>query len=500
MNGLIEGIGDEVIWVALAVVVITAVCLAWISTGTPPFEYYVWLVQMHINPNRSVVQVLHMDHEDASVLENQLAQQRISQTEESETRRLEAEGVSQRADLPEPRGMSTQLDSGAEGDGQPRRLFLSRVPVQIQQSAEPDASLAPDLNAIALRNHAATEQREHDPSSHSRAEAVSSRNTDLVNNVPAATDNTSQIVEVTSEANSCLKDADKDVPLTVPDKNEGKDDENDAEPSSHIKIKFLDDTQIIAATSLGATVGQFKRRYFWESIVAGKVIRLIFRGQLLRDESRSLSSYGLHDQCVLHCHVSSTPYAPAPSPSSSAAVSSPQRHESNGIAGSSTIQTAAAAAIAAIAGSQSAQASTAAQFIRRIPQTYRGRSIEDNPNDSYLTRGHNALIRGLRTVYNAVMGPDFDSQNEDSASLNAAADAAARGWNDHQQPQAIGARLGQHLHLLFVVKFVMLWTFVFFYPQYTDRFSLLLLTFLSLFFATIMFSNRHTNVQIPTAS
>ena len=51
------------------------------------------------------------------------------------------------------------------------------------------------------------------------------------------------------------------------------------------------------------------RRYFYDPILAGKVVRLIYRGQLLRDDSRSLSSYGIQDQCVLHCNVSTVPYA-----------------------------------------------------------------------------------------------------------------------------------------------------------------------------------------------
>lgn len=49
--------------------------------------------------------------------------------------------------------------------------------------------------------------------------------------------------------------------------------------------------------------------------------------------------------------------------------------------GGTLLQSATAAAIAAIAGTQSVSASTAAQFARRVPQTYQGRPIEDNPND-----------------------------------------------------------------------------------------------------------------------
>jgi len=37
-------------------------------------------------------------------------------------------------------------------------------------------------------------------------------------------------------------------------------------------------------------------------------VRLIYQGQLLRDDNRSLASYGLHDNSIVHCHTSRTPY------------------------------------------------------------------------------------------------------------------------------------------------------------------------------------------------
>jgi len=75
-----------------------------------------------------------------------------------------------------------------------------------------------------------------------------------------------------------------------------------------IKLKFLDDTQKMVAAWLTQTVGDFKRVHFTPAVHEGKVVRLIYRGQLLRDDGRSLESYGLHDNCIVHCHVSTTPY------------------------------------------------------------------------------------------------------------------------------------------------------------------------------------------------
>lgn len=50
------------------------------------------------------------------------------------------------------------------------------------------------------------------------------------------------------------------------------------------------------------------RSNFSEDLKAGKVIRLIYQGRLLRDDKATISSFGLTDQCVLHCHIGTRPY------------------------------------------------------------------------------------------------------------------------------------------------------------------------------------------------
>ncbi|KAE9416925.1 hypothetical protein Angca_005983, partial [Angiostrongylus cantonensis] len=81
------------------------------------------------------------------------------------------------------------------------------------------------------------------------------------------------------------------------------------EGDSIIRLKFLDDTQKDARATMTDTVAKFKSVHFGEAVAAGRVIRLIYQGQLLREDSRTLASYGLRDGCVVHCHISNTPYA-----------------------------------------------------------------------------------------------------------------------------------------------------------------------------------------------
>ncbi|KAK6020541.1 hypothetical protein OSTOST_13803, partial [Ostertagia ostertagi] len=67
--------------------------------------------------------------------------------------------------------------------------------------------------------------------------------------------------------------------------------------------------------------------HFGDAVAAGRVVRLIYQGQLLREDSRTLASYGLRDGSVVHCHISNTPYArQAPSTSQPVTFSSNVRH------------------------------------------------------------------------------------------------------------------------------------------------------------------------------
>ena len=70
-----------------------------------------------------------------------------------------------------------------------------------------------------------------------------------------------------------------------------------------VRLKFLNDTQKDVEASLVENVGQFKRRNFSEEISDNKNVRLIFNGQVLRDESSSLRSVGIFDKCVVHCLI-----------------------------------------------------------------------------------------------------------------------------------------------------------------------------------------------------
>lgn len=83
------------------------------------------------------------------------------------------------------------------------------------------------------------------------------------------------------------------------------------EGSIRVRLKFLNDSQKLVEARLMDQLGQFKRRHFGEELGNNKIVRLIFNGQLLQRDHETLQFYGLFDNCVVHCHISSSISSPS---------------------------------------------------------------------------------------------------------------------------------------------------------------------------------------------
>ncbi|NWQ98069.1 TMUB1 protein, partial [Burhinus bistriatus] len=90
------------------------------------------------------------------------------------------------------------------------------------------------------------------------------------------------------------------------------------EPTMVLRLKFLNDTERLARVRPGDTVGALKRAYFPGQ---EQQVRLIYQGQLLRDDAQSLAALHLAHNSVLHCHIS--PHSPAPAPTGPRASADP---------------------------------------------------------------------------------------------------------------------------------------------------------------------------------
>nr|XP_056713764.1 transmembrane and ubiquitin-like domain-containing protein 1 [Euleptes europaea] len=67
-----------------------------------------------------------------------------------------------------------------------------------------------------------------------------------------------------------------------------------------LRLKFLNETERLARVRPQDTVGALKRAHFPGQ---EQLVRLIYQGQLLRDDSQTLSALRLTHNSVLHCHI-----------------------------------------------------------------------------------------------------------------------------------------------------------------------------------------------------
>ncbi|KAL7977916.1 hypothetical protein Chor_010868 [Crotalus horridus] len=72
----------------------------------------------------------------------------------------------------------------------------------------------------------------------------------------------------------------------------------------------MNETERLARVRPGDTVGALKRLYFPGQ---EQLVRLIYQGQLLRDDGQTLAALHLTHNSVLHCHVSQRRASPGPS-------------------------------------------------------------------------------------------------------------------------------------------------------------------------------------------
>ncbi|XP_074841501.1 transmembrane and ubiquitin-like domain-containing protein 1 [Carettochelys insculpta] len=85
-----------------------------------------------------------------------------------------------------------------------------------------------------------------------------------------------------------------------------------------LRLKFLNDTERLVTVRSDETVGSLKRAHF-----PGQEhqVRLIYQGQLLRDDAQSLAALHLTHNSVLHCHISQ--HGPAPTAAGLRATADP---------------------------------------------------------------------------------------------------------------------------------------------------------------------------------
>ncbi|PAV86726.1 hypothetical protein WR25_14168 [Diploscapter pachys] len=242
-----------------------------------------------------------------------------------------------------------------------------------------------------------------------------------------------------------------------------------------VRLKFLDDTQRDVSAHTSDSLEKFKKKHFPEDVASGKVIRLIYQGQLLRDESRSLESYGVKEMSVIHVHISNVPYK----------VENSVRHRNMQVNGDSAQQ------ISSTRGMQPQQQGDfdpanssfyviwAAIFHSLSPFFFRG--IFRGLPRTLPFRAGRYITGAYHRLYNAIFNA-YNPYGEGNDSLDAAAEAAAR-------PLPVEFNMSDYMIYILSAHILAVWSFVLLFPNYCDRTAFFLLSILTAYFVFIIIQN-----------
>lgn len=82
-----------------------------------------------------------------------------------------------------------------------------------------------------------------------------------------------------------------------------------------VRLKYLNETQRNVTAAPNVTIGQFRRDHFAAELSQNKLVRFIFNGQDLRNDSNTLQNYNIGNNSVVHCLITQVnQQAPPPRP------------------------------------------------------------------------------------------------------------------------------------------------------------------------------------------
>ncbi|XP_030030328.1 transmembrane and ubiquitin-like domain-containing protein 1 isoform X6 [Manduca sexta] len=263
MMPLIEGVGDEVVQFAAAVLVVVVAVLAWWSTNARPDRYRTVLV-MRSRSHPITVSILTRS--------NRISHLTLSNAQaNSPGQPIVPEG-------PTPTSSQSASDSASESeapeDAEPASNAQIREMDSIVNAMEADVTAGCDF---FTRANASDATASSETASVNRPEKKDDLSTNPKDNAGTPNENPSEDSATTSQEGNRRKIL--------------------------IKLKYLNDTLKEVEGSLDELLKDFKLRHFSSELSSECRVRLIFNGRVLCDEGATLRACGLHHRAVVHCLV-----------------------------------------------------------------------------------------------------------------------------------------------------------------------------------------------------
>ncbi|XP_061174075.1 transmembrane and ubiquitin-like domain-containing protein 1 [Saccostrea echinata] len=301
---LIEGFGDEVTIFLAIILILLIVCLAWISTNIRDIPFFsVIIIELTHRRNRDTENTNQVEVQSSSEVTPNSDSQASSETDAVGTETVSSENIpAGQSEVLAENNQNVQSTSETvqeEGKNENSESSQRQLP---QESQTESIELPKHLNEKELR------QRRLHFFQGNKDKANISNPQSAVD--PQNPNNLSSLQEFSSQ--SSVTDFNARQQETTADENQPNSSERDTVQSTEtdsetgiitVRLKYLNDTQRNVTAAPNVTIGQFRRDNFATELSENKLVRFIFNGQDLRNDSNTLQNYNIGNNSVVHCLI-----------------------------------------------------------------------------------------------------------------------------------------------------------------------------------------------------
>lgn len=293
---LIEGFGDEVTIFLGILLVLFIICLAWISTNIRDIPFFsVIIIELTHRRNRNTENTNQTEGLSSSEANppNQSSQNNSENVVEdiipqSETTSLDNEQSSTIAD--EVSSVNSQNGEEEETCENPN------TDINVTQDTKTDSTdSSQQLDETELRHRRLNFfQGKNESSTISNPQTVVADSLNL---------NQEQGSPVLSPVTEPINRQQESVPLSAANETVHSRETDSETGLITVRLKYLNETQRNVTAAPNVTIGQFRRDHFATELSQNKLVRFIFNGQDLRNDSNTLQNYNIGNNSVVHCLI-----------------------------------------------------------------------------------------------------------------------------------------------------------------------------------------------------
>lgn len=305
---LIEGFGDEVTIFLGILLVLFIICLAWISTNIRDIPFFsVIIIELTHRRNRNTenanqTEVLNSPEANPPNPSSQNnSENGVENTIPQSETTLDNEQSSTTAD----EVSSVNSQNGEEEE------TCENPDINVTQETKSDSTdSSQQLNETELRHRRLNFfQSKNESSTISNPQTVADSLN--LNQEPSVQGSPVQS-PVTEPINNRQQES---VPLSAENETVHSRETDSETGLITVRLKYLNETQRNVTAAPNVTIGQFRRDHFAVELSQNKLVRFIFNGQDLRNDSNTLQNYNIGNNSVVHCLITQVnQQAPPPRP------------------------------------------------------------------------------------------------------------------------------------------------------------------------------------------